>query len=154
MFCFHVFKRTWLVIYQARFTYETVLGYLLHFPVVVWTFSTLYLCDSVVKAGSVTVTYPFSGLFWDRVSNLGVALEKQWYSAIWITLSWSQRPFILVKVEMALKMSKGELRQDFFSEECMKVCSCLQRVIGFLRKSNIWGLCFSWLAGLRKEFDA
>lgn len=35
---------------------------------------------------------------------------------------------------MALKMSKGELRQDFFPEEFMKACSCLQRVIGFLRK--------------------
>lgn len=55
---------------------------------------------------------------------------------------------------MALKMSKGELRQDFFSEECMKACSCLQKVTGFLRKSNISGLCLSWLAEVRKELDA
>lgn len=63
--------------YQARFTCETVSGYVLRFSVVEWTFPSLDLCDTVVKADSVTVRHPFSGVFWNGGSNLGDALGKQ-----------------------------------------------------------------------------
>lgn len=92
--------------YQDRFTYETVSQYPLHFHVVFQIFSILDLCATVIKAGSVTVTHPFqvsSGTGEATLGELGC-------SVIWITLCRSQRPFIVVKMKMSLKMSKGKLR--------------------------------------------
>lgn len=80
MSCFGVFRRMRLVIHYTRFTYGmSFLQYVLHFPVVVCTFSTLDLCDTVVKAGGVTITHSFSDLFWDKGSNLGGAWGKLVY---------------------------------------------------------------------------
>lgn len=58
---------------QGRFSSQ----YLLHFHMVIWTFSILDLCDTIVKEGSVTVIRPFSGLFCDRANSLGDALGEQ-----------------------------------------------------------------------------